>query len=78
VGSNTASNPVSTQQFLEQMTAQLDAADLFYGHGTDNGWDEACWLFETVLRRHGKADLQYAKARVQVARCNFFLMIAHD
>jgi ribosomal protein L3 glutamine methyltransferase len=57
VGSNTASNPVSTQQFLEQMTAQLDAADLFYGHGTDNGWDEACWLFETVLRRHGKADL---------------------
>jgi ribosomal protein L3 glutamine methyltransferase len=54
VGLNT---DTSTQQFLEQMTAQLDGADLFYGHGTDNGWDEACWLFETVLRRHGRAEL---------------------
>lgn len=54
MGPNTVTN---TQQFLEQMTAQLDGADLFYGHGTDNSWDEACWLFETVLRRHGRADL---------------------
>lgn len=54
MGSNTV---VSTQQFLEQMTVQLDGAGLYYGHGTDNSWDEACWLFETVLRRHGRADL---------------------
>jgi len=35
------------------MTVRLDAAGLFYGHGTDNSWDEACWLFETVMRRRG-------------------------
>lgn len=47
---------LSTQDFLEQMSAELDAAGLYYGHGTDNAWDEACWLFETVLRRHGTDD----------------------
>ena len=48
----------STHQVLDQMTAALDAAGLYFGHGTDNPWDESCWLLETVLRRQGMDKLQ--------------------
>jgi len=50
----------TAQDYLEQISAAFDEAQLYYGHGTDNAWDEACWLFETIMRRHGMTDLQPA------------------
>src|SRR5690606_21777751 len=45
---------VKALQYIEQSAEALETAGLFFGHGTDNAWDEACWLLETVLRRHGE------------------------
>lgn len=47
----------TARDVLEQMSEAFDAAELYFGHGTDNAWDEACWLLETALRRQGKHKL---------------------
>lgn len=40
---------MNVQQCVEQISNQFESSDLFYGHGTDNPWDEAVYLVFTVL-----------------------------
>lgn len=62
------------QTLLEQVHAQFESNDLFYGHGTDNAWDDAVQL---VLGRLDLADDQASLARrVATDDANTILLLA--
>lgn len=41
-------NPITVGEALQYCAARLDASDTFFGHGTDNSWDEAVQLVLSV------------------------------
>lgn len=48
--SQIGSKGVTLGDVLRQVADALDAADLVYGHGTDNAWDEAVFLCLSALK----------------------------
>lgn len=53
---------MNIRECVEFVAQQFDAAQLYYGHGTDNPWDEAVYLVFTVagVPFEGEADGAYS------------------
>ncbi len=47
---NTTINELLTiRDWIRSAVSQFEASDIFYGHGTDNAYDEAVWLIMSAL-----------------------------
>lgn len=49
IASNTQQELITLRDWLRFTVSQFEASDIFYGHGTDNAYDEAVWLLLSTL-----------------------------
>jgi ribosomal protein L3 glutamine methyltransferase len=46
---NTINEIITIRDWIRFAVSQFEASDVFYGHGTDNAYDEAVWLIMSAL-----------------------------
>ncbi len=49
ISPNIQSELITLRDWLRYTVSQFEASDIFYGHGTDNAYDEAVWLILSSL-----------------------------
>ena len=54
----------TVRDFLRWAVSSFNRADIFYGHGTDNAWDEAVFLITHVLALPPEGDKRFLNARL--------------
>ena len=52
----TNTDPVTVEQILTEGQLLFETSDLYFGHGTDNAWDEAVFLVFYALDLPPDAD----------------------
>jgi ribosomal protein L3 glutamine methyltransferase len=64
----TASTELLTiRDWLRYAVSQFEASDIFYGHGTDNAYDEAVWLVMSALHLPMDTLNNFFDARITIA-----------
>ena len=58
---------LSIRDWLRYAVSQFEASDIFYGHGTDNAYDEAVWLVMSALHLPMDTLNNFFDARITIA-----------
>jgi ribosomal protein L3 glutamine methyltransferase len=68
--SNTDTQELHTiRDWLRYSVSQFESSDIFYGHGTDNSYDEAVWLILSALHLPIDALDNFLDARLTQSEC---------